>query len=106
MVETRRQQISVNTWSPKGDPDMAEVNVVPMLDTLKSLGVNLKDWLLKAGKSKTIWFSIALIVFGAIQTIMPSIEALVGHHFSGITMVIGVITGLLRFATTGAVSAK
>lgn len=81
-------------------------DVVPTLDALKSLGINAKDWLLKAGKSKTVWFSTALTVLGGIEIYMPFIKGLVGDHYGAILAGVGVITGLLRFATKDAIANK
>ena len=83
-----------------------EPNVVPYLDMLKVLGVNAKDWLIKAAKSKTIWFSTALTIFGALQIFLPTVQAVMGAHSGGILTAVGVITALLRFATTGAIADK
>jgi hypothetical protein len=81
-------------------------NVVPALDALKAFGFNAKDWLVKAAKSKTMWFATALTVFGAIEGFLPQIQSLLGSHYGAILSVVGVITGLLRFATTDAISNK
>lgn len=81
-------------------------NVVPALDALKLVGINAKDWIVKAAKSRTIWFSAALTVFGALEGFLPQMSAALGSHYGAIFSVVGVITGLLRFATTDAISDK
>ena len=85
---------------------MEEPNVVPYLDTLKLLGLNAKDWLIKAAKSRTIWFSTALTIFGALQLYLPSLQAFMGSYSGLILTVVGIITALLRFATTEAIADK
>lgn len=85
---------------------MTEPNVVPYLDTLKLLGINAKDWLIKAAKSKTIWFSTLLTIFGALQIYLPSMQAIMGPHSGAILTGVGIVTALLRFATTEAIADK
>lgn len=81
-------------------------NVVPALDALKLVGVNAKDWIIKAAKSKTIWFSAALTVFGAVEGFLPQMATVLGSHYGAVISVVGVVTGLLRFATTDAIADK
>jgi hypothetical protein len=81
-------------------------NVVPALDALKFLGINAKDWIVKAAKSKTVWFSTALTIFGALEAFLPQVQAVIGTHYGAILSAVGVITGLLRFATTDAIADK
>ena len=85
---------------------MTEPNVVPYLDMLKAMGINAKDWLIKAAKSKTIWFSTALTIFGGLQIYLPSMQAIMGAHSGAILTGVGIITALLRFATTEAIADK
>jgi hypothetical protein len=81
-------------------------NVVPALDALKSLGFNAKDWLLKAGKSKTVWFSTAVTILGAVELYMPFLKDVIGNHYGALLSVVGITTALLRFATTDAIADK
>lgn len=82
-------------------------DVVPALDALKALGINLKGWLVKAAKSKTVWFSTALTILGGVEIYMPFLKTMIGDHSYGVVLTaVGVLTGLLRFATTGAVADK
>jgi len=81
-------------------------NVVPALDALKSFGFDAKDWLLKAGKSKTVWFSTAITVLGAVETYMPFLKDMIGNHYGAVLAGVGIVTALLRFATTDAISDK
>jgi hypothetical protein len=85
---------------------MTEPNVVPYLDTLKLMGINAKDWLIKAAKSKTIWFSTALTIFGALQIYLPTFQSEMGAHSGAILTAVGIVTALLRFATTEAIADK
>jgi hypothetical protein len=82
-------------------------DVVPALNALKSLGINAKDWLIKAAKSKTVWFSTALTIMGSVELYMPFLKTMIGDHSYGVMLTaVGVIVGLLRFATTNAISDK
>jgi hypothetical protein len=85
---------------------MTEPNVVPYLDTLKAFGINAKDWLVKAAKSKTIWFSTLLAIFGALETFLPTVQTVIGNHYGAILTVVGFVTALLRFATTQPIADK
>lgn len=51
-------------------------------------------------KSKTLNFSLLLVVFGAVQTLLPNIEADLGPYYGRIFMAVGVIVAVLRFVTT------
>lgn len=86
---------------------MTEPNVVPYLDLLKTLGLNAKDWLIKTAKSKTVWFASALSAFGMAETFLPQMQGVIPDSWYGpIFAVVGVVTALLRFATTQAISEK
>ena len=51
--------------------------------------------------SKTIWFSIALVVLGAIMDNFASLQTIVPEHLYGLSyVVIGVVVALLRFKTS------
>ena len=54
--------------------------------------------------SKTMWFSLALVVFGAIEAGFPYLQTIIDPQYYGILLVgIGVIVAILRFITTGPV---
>jgi hypothetical protein len=54
--------------------------------------------------SKTMWFSLALVVFGALEAGFPYLQNIIDQRYYGIILVsIGVITAVLRFLTTGPV---
>lgn len=51
--------------------------------------------------SKTMWFSAALVVFGAVEMYFPYLERNIDPFYYGpIFLAIGVIVGVLRFITT------
>jgi hypothetical protein len=53
-------------------------------------------------QSKTMWFSIALVIFGALEMYFPYIrDNLQPEYYGPLFMLIGVIVALLRFITTG-----
>jgi hypothetical protein len=52
--------------------------------------------------SKTMWFSLALVIFGALEAGFPYLQTIIDQQYYGIILVaIGVITAILRFITTG-----
>jgi hypothetical protein len=51
--------------------------------------------------SKTIWFSIALVVFGAVMDNFSSIQNVLPENWYGISyIIIGVVVAILRFVTS------
>lgn len=53
-------------------------------------------------KSRTMWFSLLLVVFGAIEAGFPYLQNIIDPAYYGsILVVIGVIVAVLRFLTTG-----
>jgi hypothetical protein len=56
---------------------------------------------MKAYRSKTIWFSVALVIFGAVFDNFSYLQSVIDEKYYGIILVIvGIITGLLRFITS------
>ena len=54
--------------------------------------------------SKTMWFSLLLVVFGALEAGFPYLQNIIDPQYYGILLVsIGVIVAILRFITTGPV---
>ena len=52
-------------------------------------------------RSKTMWFSVALVVFGALMDNFSYIQNFIDPKYYGIGyIVIGVIVAILRFVTT------
>ena len=53
-------------------------------------------------KSRTMWFSFALVIFGAIFDNFSYLQSVIDQRYYGILLVtIGVIVAVLRFLTTG-----
>jgi hypothetical protein len=56
---------------------------------------------MKAHKSKTMWFSLALVVFGALFDNFSYIQNIINPQWYGpLLMGIGVIVAVLRFYTS------
>jgi hypothetical protein len=54
--------------------------------------------------SKTMWFSLLLVVFGALEAGFPYLQNIIDPQYYGVLLVsIGVIVAVLRFLTTGPV---
>jgi len=54
--------------------------------------------------SKTMWFSLLLVVYGAIEAGFPYLQSVIDQRYYGVILVgIGVIVAVLRFLTTGPV---
>jgi hypothetical protein len=57
---------------------------------------------MKAHRSKTLWFSFLLVVFGALFDNFSYLQSVIDQRYYGILLVgIGLITAILRFLTTG-----
>ncbi len=55
-------------------------------------------------KSRTIWFSFLLVVFGALFDNFSYLQSVINERYYGIILVIvGIIVAVLRFLTTGPV---
>ena len=55
-------------------------------------------------KSRTMWFSFALVVFGALFDNFSYLQSVISERYYGIILVIvGIIVAILRFLTTGPV---
>ena len=55
-------------------------------------------------RSRTMWFSFALVVFGALEAGFPYLQSVIDPQYYGAILVaIGVIVAILRFLTTGPV---
>jgi len=53
-------------------------------------------------KSRTMWFSFALVVFGALFDNFSYLQSVIDPKYYGILLVgIGIIVAILRFLTTG-----
>jgi len=57
---------------------------------------------MKAHRSKTLWFSFLLVVFGALFDNFSYLQSVISEKYYGILLVvIGLIVAILRFLTTG-----
>ena len=57
---------------------------------------------MKAHRSKTMWFSLALVVFGALFDNFSYLQNVIDQRFYGLLLVgIGIVVAILRFFTTG-----
>ena len=55
---------------------------------------------MKCYKSKTMWFSVALVVFGALLEYLPYLHDIIEPKYYGIIFAcVGVITAILRYIT-------
>jgi len=54
----------------------------------------------KAHKSKTMWFSFALVIFGALFDNFSYVQNLIDPKYYGVCLIaIGIIVAVLRFVT-------
>jgi hypothetical protein len=52
-------------------------------------------------KSRTLWFSFLLVIFGALMDNFSYLQSVIDERYYGISFVaIGLITAILRFVTT------
>ena len=52
-------------------------------------------------RSKTLWFSLALVVFGALMDNLQYLQSVIDpKYYGGIMIFVGVIVATLRFLTT------
>ena len=52
-------------------------------------------------RSKTLWFSLALVVFGALMDNLQYLQSAIDQKYYGVIMIgVGVIVAILRFITT------
>jgi hypothetical protein len=51
-----------------------------------------------------MWFSLALVIFGALEATFPYLQNIIDQRYYGIILVaIGIIVAILRFITSGPV---
>lgn len=56
---------------------------------------------MKMTRSRTLWFSVALVVFGALFDNFSYLQSVIDQKYYGVLLVgIGVIVAILRFLTT------
>ena len=57
---------------------------------------------MKVQRSKTMWFSFALVVFGALFDNFSYLQSVINEKYYGLLLVsIGIVVAILRFLTTG-----
>jgi uncharacterized membrane protein HdeD (DUF308 family) len=55
---------------------------------------------MKCYKSKTMWFSVALVIFGALLEYLPYLQSVINPKYYGIIFaIVGVIAAILRYVT-------
>jgi hypothetical protein len=65
--------------------------------------MNLDSWL----RSKTMWFALALEVFGAVQLGLPEVVGQISAHvYPWLFIAVGVAVRLLRLVTTQPLASK
>jgi hypothetical protein len=58
-------------------------------------------------KSRTLWFSLLLVIVGAISDNLPALQAFISPEvYAYSLMTIGVICAILRFVTTQPIGEK
>lgn len=56
---------------------------------------------MKPHRSKTMWFSLALVVFGALMDNFSYVQNLIDPRYYGLCLIgIGIIVAILRFITS------
>jgi hypothetical protein len=52
-------------------------------------------------RSKTLWFSLAVVVFGALMDNLQYLQDVINpQYYGGIMIFVGIIVAVLRFVTT------
>jgi hypothetical protein len=52
-------------------------------------------------RSKTMWFSLLLVIVGAISDNLPALQAFISPQVYGYTLIsVGIVCAILRFLTT------
>jgi hypothetical protein len=55
---------------------------------------------MKCYQSKTMWFSVALVIFGALLEYLPYLQSVIDPKYYGIIFaIVGVIVAVLRYVT-------
>ena len=55
----------------------------------------------RMSRSKTLWFSLALVVFGALMDNLQYLQNVIDpQYYGGIMIFVGVVVATLRFITT------
>lgn len=55
----------------------------------------------RMARSKTLWFSLALVIFGALMDNLQYLQSTIDpKYYGGIMIFIGIIVAVLRFVTS------
>jgi hypothetical protein len=55
---------------------------------------------MKCYQSKTMWFSVALVIFGALLEYLPFLQSIIDPKYYGLIFTgVGIIVALLRYVT-------
>jgi hypothetical protein len=55
----------------------------------------------RMSRSKTLWFSLALVVFGALMDNLQYLQNVIDpQYYGGIMIFVGIMVAVLRFITT------
>jgi len=55
---------------------------------------------MKCYQSKTMWFSVALVIFGALLEYLPYLQSVIDPKYYGVIFaVVGIIVAVLRYVT-------
>ena len=56
---------------------------------------------MKAHKSRTMWFSLALVIFGSLADNFSYVQNLISPQYYGVSFIlVGIVVAILRFVTT------
>jgi len=55
----------------------------------------------RISRSKTLWFSLTLVVFGALMDNLQYLQSVIDpKYYGGIMIFVGIVVAVLRFITT------
>jgi len=55
---------------------------------------------MKCYQSKTMWFSVALVIFGALLEYLPYLQSVIDPKYYGVIFaIVGIIVAFLRYIT-------
>lgn len=78
-----------------------------MFDNLKDTGKTVGSYVVKCWRSKTMRFSLLLMIFGCVQVAVPSFQSYISPAMYGmLVMIIGIVVGILRMITTMPITDK
>lgn len=65
------------------------------------------DKIIGAARSKTMWFSLALVVMGVVEVNIGLLQSVIPPQYYGlVVMGIGIVTAVLRWITTTGLDRK